>query len=140
MEQTRAPLLRPLRQSLAHPTTPMGRWLIGPNFASWTKMLANPDLPPTRRVKIAGQYSNPFTIKCGVPQGCPFSPLAFLVVAEALTRMILTAPDIEGIQINGVEHRISQFADDTQLLLKNYASIRRAATPINPFATQGLSM
>eukprot|EP00962_Isochrysis_galbana_P022387 scaffold6704_cov137-Isochrysis_galbana.AAC.9 len=51
----------------------------GPNFASWAKMLANPDLPPTRRVKIAGQYSNPFTIKCGVPQGCPFSPLAFLV-------------------------------------------------------------
>eukprot|EP00962_Isochrysis_galbana_P031964 scaffold10462_cov119-Isochrysis_galbana.AAC.14 len=32
----------------------------GPNFASWAKMLANPDLPPTRRVKIAGQYSNPF--------------------------------------------------------------------------------
>jgi hypothetical protein len=85
----------------------------GPKFSSWTKMLANTDTPPTRRVKIAKQYSNPFTIKCGVPQGCPFSPLEFLVVAEALTRMILRSPDIEGITANGEEHRISQFADDT---------------------------
>jgi hypothetical protein len=70
-------------------------------------MMANTNTPPTRRGKIAGQYSNPFTIKCGVPQGCPFSSLAFLVVAEALTRMILGAPDIEGITANGEEHRIS---------------------------------
>jgi hypothetical protein len=34
----------------------------GPKFSSWTKMMANTDPPPTRRVKIEGQYSNPFTI------------------------------------------------------------------------------
>jgi hypothetical protein len=90
----------------------------GPKFASWTKMMADTNNPPTWRVKIAGQYSNPFTIKCGVPQGCPFSPLAFLVVAEALMRMVLKAPDIKGLTAYGEEHRISQFADDTQLLLK----------------------
>jgi hypothetical protein len=96
-------------------------------------MMANTNTPPTRRVKVAGQYSNPFTIKCGVPQGCPFSPLASLVVAEALTRMILGAPDIEGITANGEEHRISQFADDTQLLLKNYEGIRRATVYIGKY-------
>jgi len=47
--------------------------------------------------------------------------------ASPILVLALTAPDIEGIKINGIEHRISQFADDTQLLLKNYASIRRAA-------------
>jgi hypothetical protein len=61
----------------------------GPKSASWTKIMANASNPPTRRVKIAGQFSNPFTIKCGVPQGCAFSPLALLVVAESLTRIIL---------------------------------------------------
>jgi hypothetical protein len=38
-------------------------------------------------------------------------------MAESLTRMILGAPDIEEITANGEEHRISKFADDTQLLL-----------------------
>jgi hypothetical protein len=41
--------------------------------------------------------------------------------------MILGAPDIEGITANGEEHRISPFADDTQLLLKKYEGIRRAS-------------
>jgi hypothetical protein len=47
--------------------------------------------------------------------------------------MILRAPDIEGITANGEEHRISQFADDTQLLLKNYEGIRRATIYISRY-------
>jgi hypothetical protein len=35
-----------------------------------------------------------------------------------------TSPSYEGIQIGGVTHRISQFADDTQLLLKNFGSLQ----------------
>jgi hypothetical protein len=49
-----------------------------------------------------------------VPEGCPFSPLAFLIIAEGLTRLIEDCPDIEGIEINGAVIKISQFADDTQ--------------------------
>jgi hypothetical protein len=55
------------------------------------------------------------------------------VVAEAIARMILRAPDIEGIIANGEEHRISQFADDTQLLLRNYEGIRRATIYISRY-------
>jgi hypothetical protein len=47
--------------------------------------------------------------------------------------MILRAPDIEGITANGEEHRISQFADDTQLLLKNYEGIRRATIYVSRY-------
>jgi hypothetical protein len=47
--------------------------------------------------------------------------------------MILGTPDIEGITANGEEHRISQFADDTQLLQKNYERIRRAAIYIDKY-------
>jgi hypothetical protein len=46
-------------------------------------LLANEAHSPSRTVKINGLRSPPFQIHCGVPQGCPFSPLAFLVVAEA---------------------------------------------------------
>eukprot|EP00962_Isochrysis_galbana_P010757 scaffold2991_cov120-Isochrysis_galbana.AAC.4 len=57
----------------------------GPYFRGWARLLSNPDAPPIRRIKANGARCNPFSIKCGVPQGCPLSPLAFLVIAEALT-------------------------------------------------------
>jgi hypothetical protein len=64
-----------------------------------------------------------FTIICGVPQGCPFSPLAFLIIADALTRLVKLSPTFTGIKNGDTEHRISQFADDTQLYLKNFSSL-----------------
>eukprot|EP00962_Isochrysis_galbana_P028587 scaffold9052_cov107-Isochrysis_galbana.AAC.7 len=83
-------------------------------------LLANPDSPASRRVKINGERSNTYHIHCGVPQGCPFSPLAFLVVAEALTRLILESKDLTGITAGGINHRISQFADDTTVFARDY--------------------
>ena len=96
----------------------------GHTFRNRAFMLANSYTPPTRCVKIAGVRGEPFEIHSGVPQGCPFAPLAFLVCAEALTRAIKTNPDIEGIEIGDVIHVIGQFADDTILYLKNYSSLK----------------
>jgi hypothetical protein len=59
-----------------------------PSFRGWARLISNSEVLPLRRIKANGSRSNPFTIKCGVPQGCPFSPLAFLMIAEALTRLI----------------------------------------------------
>jgi hypothetical protein len=46
--------------------------------------------------------------------------LAFQVVAETLTRLILESSDLKGIDIGTVNHRISQFADDTTIYAKDY--------------------
>ena len=88
----------------------------GARFRHRARLMANPDCPPTRTVKIDGERGKEFHIHSGVPQGCPFSPLAFLVCAEALTRAIKANQHIEGITIGGIESKISQFADDTLLL------------------------
>jgi hypothetical protein len=48
------------------------------------------------------------------------SPLAFLIIAEALTRLIQNDPSIKGIEISGINIKISQFADDTQLFAETY--------------------
>ena len=81
-------------------------------------------------VRACGTNSAVFTILSGVPQGCPFSPLDFLVVLEALSRVIKarrTALDptkrIDGITIAEVEHILSQFADDTLAFLRGYHSL-----------------
>eukprot|EP00962_Isochrysis_galbana_P003606 scaffold1024_cov140-Isochrysis_galbana.AAC.5 len=48
-------------------------------------------------------------------------PLAFLVITEALTRLIQNDPHINGIEIINGEHiKISQFADDTSLFAETY--------------------
>jgi hypothetical protein len=87
-------------------------------------MLSNPHSPPRRRVRVNGTLSKQFTIHCGMPQGCPFSTLAFLIIAEGLTRLIEDCPDIEGIEMNGAVIKISQLADDTQIIVRTYESIQ----------------
>jgi hypothetical protein len=42
------------------------------------------------------------------------------VVAEALTPLIIESPDLKGIDIGTVSHRISHFADDTTIFAKDY--------------------
>ena len=56
---------------------------------AWIGTMYNPDAPPLRRVRSNGQRSETFSIYSGVPQGCPASPLIFLLVTEALTRLVL---------------------------------------------------
>ena len=41
-------------------------------------------------------------------------------IAEGLTKLILES-DIAGISVGNTTHKLSQFADDTQLLLKGYS-------------------
>ena len=78
---------------------------------------------------INGHYGEWFSIKSGVAQGCPVSPLLFLLVAQALTIAINTAAEagkIKGIKIGPKRHLLSQFADDTTLLLGTAGSCRPA--------------
>ena len=98
----------------------------GPKVRGWFRTMYNDNAPPVRRVRVNGVHSDAFHIRSGVPQGCPVSPLIFLLVAEALTRAILDEPSskLRGIDIGGSEVRITQFADDTQLVLAGYKYLR----------------
>jgi hypothetical protein len=52
-------------------------------------------------------------------QECPFSPLLFNIVLEFLTRAIRQEEEIKGIQIGKEIVKISLFADDMILYLKD---------------------
>ena len=57
-----------------------------------------------------------FTVERWCRQGDPISPYIFILCVEILAITIREDSDIKGIWINKVEHKISQFADDTQLM------------------------
>ena len=58
-----------------------------------------------------------FKLGRGVRQGCPLSPYLFILCAEILAETIRKNENIKGITINEQEIKISQYADDTTLIL-----------------------
>ena len=68
-------------------------------------------------VQNNGWSSNFFQPERGVRQGCPLSPYLFILCVEVLAEKIRNTKDIKGIFIHQNEIKISQYADDTTLIL-----------------------
>lgn len=54
---------------------------------------------PTAQIKINGTLSDKVRIQNGTRQGCPLSPLLFILTLEPLIRIINKIPDIHGFNI-----------------------------------------
>ena len=61
--------------------------------------------------------SEKIQIQRGCHQGDPISPYLFITGAEILAKLIKINPEIIGIKIRGNEFKLTQFADDTTLML-----------------------
>ena len=82
-----------------------------------------------------------FNLSRGVRQGCPLSPYLFILGVEILASRIRTDKNVVGIKIFDTEHKISQFADDTTLLLSNLTSVQNSLTLVDQFGSiSGLSL
>lgn len=66
---------------------------------------------PSTRVKIDNRISEPFSIQNGTRQGCPLSPLIFILTIEPFLRKIQANLNIKGIKIKE-EQKIVAYADD----------------------------
>ena len=74
-----------------------------------------------------GFMSNFFSLRRGCRQGDPISPYLFILCAEILGKMVRKNKEIKGISINGKEYKLSQYADDTQLILDGTEKSSKAA-------------
>lgn len=91
-------------------------------------------------VKLDNGTSPRFYINKGIRQGCPTSPLLFLIVAQILCDLIHKS-SFKGITLNEREIKISQLADDTTLFLKNKSQIGVALNVLNQFSeSSGLNL
>lgn len=56
------------------------------------------------KVKVNKVLSDTFQICNGMRQGCPLSPLIFILTLEPLLKTVRAHPDIKGIKTRGHEH------------------------------------
>ena len=105
----------------------------GHEFRKWIHMLYNKDAPPKRRIDVNGHLGKEWNLGSGVAQGCPLSPLLFLIVSESLTRAVNADRNIKGVTVQGREIKLSQFADDTVLILRNLRSWESAKNRLKDF-------
>jgi hypothetical protein len=74
---------------------------------------------PTVNIIVNGEKLKLFSLKSGMRQGCPLSPLLFNIVLEFLARAIRYEEEIKGIQIGKETVKISLFADNMILYLRD---------------------
>ena len=74
---------------------------------------------PTANITLNGEKLKDFLLNSGTRQGCPLSPLLFNIVVEILAIGIRQDKEIKGIQIRSEEVKLSLYADDMILYIKN---------------------
>ena len=104
------------------------------SFIRWIKTLYNNALG---RVMNNGWISEKFCIERGVRQGCPLSALLFILIAEILACKINCNENVQGIPVQqhdgNEEFKITQYADDTTLLVKSLNSVKHVMDEVNDF-------
>lgn len=100
-------------------------------FTNWIRLLYS---SAVSRVKCNGLLSDPFPLRRSVRQGCLLSALLYSMVAEPLAAMLKRERLVRGIMSPaGKEYKIFQFADDTNLVLRDVRSLDAAIHTLNVY-------
>ncbi len=92
-------------------STPLYKFGFGSRFTPWIKVLYS---SPLEAVWTNNNLSTYFPLLRGTRQGCPLSPLLL-----QLAIVLHGQAGIQGIQRNGLEHKVSLYADYMLLFISN---------------------
>ena len=86
------------------------------------------------KVSQSGWLSQTFQLQRGCKQGDPLSPYVFILCAELLSQAIINSREIKGIEVEGKEKKLTQFADDTSMFLDgSKRSLRKTLSVLGVF-------
>lgn len=91
----------------------------GPAFKNMIWVLYS---APSARISANGQLSAKFQLQRGTRQGCPLSPLLFILVLEPLLQKIRADERIRGITSRDNQVKLSAYGDDVLIYLSNPSS------------------
>ena len=105
----------------------------GSEFTKWIDIILKDRLSCVRN---GGYVSDFFKMERGVRQGCPISPLLFIITLELLARDIRKNENIKGIRIypDSEPIKIKLYADDATLFLKDITDYREVLSRIKLFS------
>jgi hypothetical protein len=90
---------------------------------------------PIVNIILNEEKLKPFPLKSGMRRGCPLFQLLFKIVLESVARAVRQEEEIKGIQISKETVKISLFADDMILYLKDPKnSTQKLLDTINNFS------
>ena len=75
------------------------------------------------QVEVNGYLTEEINVTPGIRQGCPFSALLYVLIAEVLGAAISKNEKIQGVKILNSELKILQYADDTEIFATTDESI-----------------
>ena len=103
----------------------------GPQLRKWVDVLYN-DISGC--ILNNGFATKHFNLGRGVRQGCPLSGILFVIAIEILSNAIKSSDEIKGIPINEAHTvKISQYADDTTIFVKDIQSVHNLFHLLNQF-------
>ena len=87
-------------------------------------------------VMNCGYQTKYFSVSRGVRQGCPLSALLFVLAVEVLTLKIRQDKLCRGLKLpHNQEAKLSQFADDTTLIVRDLDSLQKAVETVSIFGS-----
>ncbi len=107
----------------------------GNDFVKWITVL-NTDTVSC--INYCGSLSEWFSIESGIRQGCPISPMCFVLACELLSCKIRQSKNIQGVKLpsnsSTKEIKIQQYADDTTLFVNDEMSLKNVLELVESFS------
>ena len=102
----------------------------GPNLLNWIDVLYN---KASSCVINNGHSSSFFRLQRSVRQGCPLSGLLFIIGIELFARALKNDQSIKGINVETKEIKITQYADDTTVFVRDEESMEQLLRLLDEF-------